>query len=409
MHHDERINPTALVVGASGVAGSALVTQLVEKQWNVVALSRRQPEGSSNGITYLQADLLDKNNLVQQLKEQRISHVFYAAHKKEGLLKATHPINVQRLRQQIIFAGKFLPVLKRIPGAMSAYYAFTAKEAGAFDKSKANLAMFQNLIEALIENGAPLKHVSVITGAKYYGMHLGHELYPNYQIPFDEDLTPRVPGPNWYYDVEDYLSANKMGFSWSIFRPSFIIGAANDSPFNFGTALAVYFVIQKLKNEPVTFWGDPEASQCTWELSPAKQLAQMMMWSSKEEKAHGQAFNCTTGESFTWEHLWPTLAQKRGLAFETSSHRFSMKKYVDENAALWTEVVHEHQLRNIALSDLISWEFIDKSMAINWDVSFNMNKAIQMGFTDFEPVDDVFLNLFRQLEDMKIIPPWHQL
>jgi nucleoside-diphosphate-sugar epimerase len=280
MHNDMTNKPKALVVGASGVAGSAIVAHLTEHHWDIYALSRSKPVSSTNNVTYIQADLLNKETLTQQLEHLSISHVFYAAHKKEGLLNARKPINIQRLRQQIILAGRFLPYIKWVPGAMTAYYRFTAKEAGAFDKSKSNLVMFKNLIEALLETGNPLKHLCMITGAKYYGMHLGHELYPDYKTPFDEDKTQRVPGPNWYYDVEDYLSQSDNGFSWSLFRPSFIIGAAVDSPFNFGTALAVYFVIQKLKNEPVVFWGDESASQCTWEISPAKQIAQMMVWSS---------------------------------------------------------------------------------------------------------------------------------
>ena len=236
--------PTALVVGASGVAGSTLAEHLVHEDWTVLALSRRTLKTQHSRVTYIQADLRDKDNLITQLAPHHISHVFYAAHKREGLLTANKAINVRRLRQQIIFAGHFLPVLRWIPGAMTAYYRFAAKEAGALDKNKTNLSMFQNLMETLEATNHPLQHVSVITGAKYYGMHLGEELYPNYSIPFDEDKTPRVPGPNWYYDVEDYLINNQSNFNWSVFRPSFIIGIAVDAPFNFGTALAVYCVLQ---------------------------------------------------------------------------------------------------------------------------------------------------------------------
>ena len=400
---------TALVVGASGVAGGALVQHLARLDWNVLALSRRSDTSTRANITFISADLLDKDKLSKALSKHAVSHVFYAAHKKEGLLNANKPINVKRLRQQIIFAGKFLPLLQLIPGAMHAYYRFAAKEAGAFDKEKTNLLMFRNLIEALQETGAPLKHVCLITGAKYYGMHLGYELYPNYTLPFKEDETPRVPGPNWYYDVEDYLSEGSKDYSWSVFRPSFIIGAAIDSPFNFGTALAVYFVIQKLKNEPVVFWGDQEASQCTWDISPAQQIARMMVWSGEEKKAHGQAFNCATGKSFSWNELWPQLANKLNIPFDMNTSGFSMKRYVDDNQELWTKVVTKYNLRDNALNDLISWEFIDKSMAINWDVAFDMSKATQMGFHEYDSTENVFTQLFEQLADLRIIPKWDAL
>ena len=78
-----------------------------------------------------------------------------------------------------------------------------AKEAGSFDAKRENLSMLQNLCTVLKSH--PVKHFCLITGAKYYGMHLGENLYPGYKIPFHPDTSARAPGPNWYFAVEDFL------------------------------------------------------------------------------------------------------------------------------------------------------------------------------------------------------------
>ncbi|MBL92797.1 MAG: hypothetical protein CMH56_13415 [Myxococcales bacterium] len=397
-------HPIALVVGSTGVAGASLVDVLAEKGWRVVALSRRSRNQSQDGVTHVAVDLLDGDALKKHLGMHHITHVFYAAQKKEGLLRTDKYVNIRKLRRQIMWVGRLLPWIKWIPGVMPLFYWFTMKEAGALDPTKSNLQMFKNVMAALEYHQAPLQHLSFITGAKSYGMHLGPQLYPNYDLPFDEDRTARVPGPNWYYEFEDHVASQDYPFSWSLFRPSFLIGAASGSPFNLGTTLAVYATIQKLKNEPLVFWGDRGAAQCDWEISPSRQLAEMMIWSADEPRAHGQAFNCTTGEPFKWIDLWPRLAAALQMPYDMTDKGFSMKQFVDENAVFWDRVTAEHGLVPHRLDALVAWEFIDKAMAIDWDVRFRMDKAENAGFKAFKSHEEVFWDVFRQLQDAQIIP-----
>ena len=41
--------------------------------------------------------------------------------------------------------------------------------------------------------------------------------------------------------------------------------------------------------------------------------------------------------------------------------------------------------------------------------AFDMSKATQMGFNEYESTENVFLQLFEQLADQRIIPKWEQL
>ena len=41
--------------------------------------------------------------------------------------------------------------------------------------------------------------------------------------------------------------------------------------------------------------------------------------------------------------------------------------------------------------------------------AFDMSKATQMVFNEYESTENVFLQLFEQLADQRIIPKWEQL
>ena len=58
------------------------------------------------------------------------------------------------------------------------------------------LRSFINGIEGVEAAGAKLEHVVLITGAKYYGVHLGPSAAPA------RETNPRHIGPNFYYTQE---------------------------------------------------------------------------------------------------------------------------------------------------------------------------------------------------------------
>jgi nucleoside-diphosphate-sugar epimerase len=125
---------TVLIAGASGLVGAACVDRFLDDDWNVVAVSRRQPETfSDKPFRHLPLDLRDADatrNGVQDLSE--VTHVVYAAvFEKPGLI-----------------AG------------------WTEQ-----DQMDINDAMLRNLIEPLSEV-ADLRHVTILQGTKAYGIHL---------------------------------------------------------------------------------------------------------------------------------------------------------------------------------------------------------------------------------------------
>jgi nucleoside-diphosphate-sugar epimerase len=161
----------ALVAGALGVSGRALVNHLVALgDWEVIGLSRRKPEFETPA-RYIAIDLLNQSVLdecMAQLGE--VTHIFYAA---------------------LQMVGNF------------------------FEEIAPNLAMLRNTVEAVEHSSSGLRKVVLLEGAKYYGAHLGP-----YKTPAKES-DPRHMPPNFYYDQEDYLIASCIGkpWSWTALRP----------------------------------------------------------------------------------------------------------------------------------------------------------------------------------------------
>ena len=123
----------AVVVGALGVIGRYIVERLVqERDWRVVGLSRRQTADRPR-YRHIAVDLLDPEDTERKLAELTdVTHVFYAA------FQAT-------------------------PGS-AANFAFNTGP---------NRDMLVNSVTAITRAAAHLKRVVLVTGTKYYGVHLG--------------------------------------------------------------------------------------------------------------------------------------------------------------------------------------------------------------------------------------------
>jgi len=185
----------ALIVGATGIVGQNLSARLLAEGWVVHGLARRPPSAGS-GIIPVAADLLDVDALRAALVGLRPTHVYFCS----WMRMATEAENC-----------------------------------------RVNAAMVRNVFAAL---PAPrtIRHAALTTGLKHYlGPFEAYAQGGSVQTPFHEEM-PRLPIANFYYDQEDALfeAAARHGFSWSVHRPSTIIGHAVGNAMNMGSTLAVY-------------------------------------------------------------------------------------------------------------------------------------------------------------------------
>src|SRR5204863_8353142 len=81
-------------------------------------------------------------------------------------------------------------------------------------------------------------------------------------------------------------------------------------------------------------------------------LARAIAWSGEAEAARNEAFNVTNGDVFTWENIWPAVADalsmKPGKAVPLSLARESQKWI-----APWDELRRKHDLVAPALAEFV--------------------------------------------------------
>ncbi|MAE69320.1 MAG: hypothetical protein CME06_02500 [Gemmatimonadetes bacterium] len=372
--------------------------------WKVVALDVRPVPDERVDVHTVAADLLEGNLVRERLAPFSISHLFYTVQYQSWRPLDRRPPNVRSLRRQVRLAARALPLLELVPPAARALYAKAALESGAADPEGRNRAMLENLLTALEGKSHALRHVCVVTGGKHYGMHLGPRLFKEHETPYREDESPRCPGPNWYYENEDMLRRWAGQWTWTIFRPSFIVGYGLGSPYNFGCSLAAYAALCRALEMPLAFFGDERNANCRWCVTSAKQLARMMIWASRAPAAANQAFNCTGLEPFQWRDLWPEIAAWFELEPAWPKKGVSMTRFFAEHRPLWEKLVARHGLRTDPLHELASGDFIDRSMAIDWDAVYDMSKAHSAGFDHYPSAAETFTALFQELRDTGVIP-----
>ena len=349
----------ALIVGASGIVGSATAKVLGDDGWQVLGLSRT-PQQQTN-VTPVAADLLDPASLKKALAGLDPSHVFISS----WLRQSTEAENI-----------------------------------------RVNSSMVRNVLDALSPAGS-VKHVALVTGLKHY---LGP--FENYgkgalpQTPFREEQG-RLEVDNFYYAQEDevFSAAARDGFTWSVHRPHTIVGKAVGNAMNMGTTLAVYAAICKHTGRPFRFPGVEMQWEGLTDMTSANLLARHLLWASTTPGAANGEFNVVNGDVFRWKWMWSRIA----AWFELEPATFDgtvqpLEKQMAEDAAIWREIAERHNLAEPDMNRLVSSWHTDADLGRPIEVVTDMSKSRRLGFLEYQPTDDAFFDLFEDLCANRLIP-----
>ncbi|MDB5823920.1 MAG: NAD-dependent epimerase/dehydratase [Herminiimonas sp.] len=348
------LNPSnvALVIGATGIIGGALVETLAaHPDWEVRALRNTHV----SDVAIVNADLHDAENTVKALSGARdTTHVFYAA---------------------------------------------LAPRPDLAEEERVNLAMLRHLLDGLKVVGAPLKRVVLYQGAKVYGVHLGIA-----QAPFYED-DPRHLGPNFYYAQEDLLRARaeRDGFEWSILRPDVVVGSAAGNPMNMAVIIGVFAALSKARGLPLRFPGAwstyrdvlAQATDSSW-------LARASLWAALAPTASNEAFNIV-GEPFSWERIWQHVAETLRMAV-APPQPMSLARQMPSHNAEWAELAARYSLRPLPFERIVSWGFGDFIFNCEFNVISDMGKIRRAGFVEPAHNELWFKTALAQLQEKKVIP-----
>ncbi len=405
---------TALVAGASGLAGRAMVDHLLHVGgYTILALARSAGDLFQNvdGVVPLACDLLDADSVSAALAPHDIEYLFYTAvyTGKGGVAnfqpKSDFELRVMRatlrhMKWPARFAAAVMP---------NTYYNLFHNVAGGGESDK-NRLMFKNVLDPS-RKGSALKHVTLLTGGKYHGHHLGPRFYPGYRSPIEEHF-PRPPGQNWYYAVEDYAAESQaLDQSWhyTTLRPSSIMGFATGSPYNLGTSLAVYASIRKQRGESLLLPADPECQRCDIEFSPADLIADMMLWSTQEAQCREEAYNASYGARTSWHDIWQDIADYFDMPAEYAERAQCVGRITRDYADTWRDMCSRYELAYPAFDQVCATPFLDQQFIIDWDAGYSPEKSRAHGYSKSIDPRTMFHNLFDNLVEHRVIPDPKQI
>lgn len=363
--HSVGARGTVLVVGASGLVGTAAATAFAEAGWSVIAASRRSPEFLQPGsFQYLNLDLQDPEACRRAAAEmQQVTHVVYTA-------------------------------VYELPGLVHGW--------SDPHQIQTNGQMLRNLIEPLALHGA-LQHVTILQGTKAYG----GAVQPM-RVPARENQA-RVEHPNFYWLQEDYIrtKSSACNFTYTILRPQLIVGPNYGVVMNLPPVIGAYAAIRQHEGLNFAFPGGPD---WIWEAVDVRLVGRACLWAAQEPIAAGETYNLTNGEVFSWRDMWPALADTLGVSVGADEPH-SVAQYLASKSELWTEITQQHNLQSIALPQLLgeSHFYADLCFAQGADSApsptfVSTIKIKQAGFTETANSEESFCHWLRELQQRNILP-----
>jgi nucleoside-diphosphate-sugar epimerase len=339
----------ALVAGANGIIGKALMEELARTpSWTARAVSRR-PHTSEAAVA---VDLTDAASSRQALREAgATTHLFYAALSPQPTLA---------------------------------------------DEVEVNGAMLRNLLDGLEAAGAPLERVVLYQGAKVYGVHLGEAPSPE---------NPRHVGPNFYFTQEDELRARQAAgkYDWSILRPDVVIGDAFGNAMNIAMVIGVYAALCQAEGAAFRFPGPAHVYRgVLHQMTDAHALARASLWAATADAARNEAFNYVH-EPFRWERIWTKVAQ----AFELEPGPpmpMKLASHMTDKADAWSRLARAGGLVDIPYDKLVGWGFGDFVFNSDFDLVSDMTKIRLAGFTETVDTAQALIEAIRRLREAKVLP-----
>lgn len=357
---------TVLVAGASGLVGTAAAQAFRAAGWEVIAVSRREPELLAGlGCRHLALDLQDRAACARAVTElPPISHVVYAA-------------------------------VYEMPGLI----------AGWRDphQIETNGAMLRNLLDPLIEAGN-LRHVSLLQGTKAYGGHVRPMRIPA------RERQARVEHPNFYWLQEDYLRARAAAgeLAFTIFRPQLIVGPNHGVVMNPLPVIGIYAALRRAEGLPFSY---PGGADWVWEMVDAGLVGRATLWAARSSAAQGETFNLTNGEVFSWRDLWPAMARTLGVEVGPDQP-IALAEYLPARAQLWDALVARHGLRPLSLEALLgeSHHYADLCLAHGASAPpaptyVSTVKIRQAGFNEAVDTEASVCHWLADMVARRILPP----
>lgn len=359
-------NKKIVVAGATGLVGNAALRHFgTTRDCEVVALSRRKPR-DLYGARHVPLDLTDQAQCLQAASDLRgATHLVYAA-----LYEGPSLVDGWRDQTQI----------------------------------RTNDLMLRNLMAALEPAAPQLRHVALLQGTKAYGVHVRP-----LTVPAREGRSEMYEQPNFYWAQENFLRELQQGkaWHWSILRPVLIVGEAMGGAMDLIPPLGVYATMLREQGSPLHYpGGAARVSQAV----DVDLLARAIAWSGEAVAARNEAFNVTNGDVFTWENVWPAIADALGMK-PGSAVSLSMAQEYPKWIAPWNDLRRKHDLVSPGLEEFVglSFQYADYSMRhgqtqVGPPSIVSTVKINQAGFTEMMDTEAMFRKWFAHAREARLLP-----
>jgi nucleoside-diphosphate-sugar epimerase len=239
----------------------------------------------------------------------------------------------------------------------------------------------------------------LVTGTKYYGVHLGPLKTPM------RETDPRHLPPNYYFDQIDWLTAYQQGkvWDWVELRPQTLCGFSPGSPMSILPAIAVYAAISKELGLPLSFPGNAGAYDTIYQVTESTHFAKAALWAAAEQRCGNQAFNITNGDYFRWRNLWPKIADVFEMQIR-DPETICLTQQMAEKSPLWEEMTTKYGLKSVLYTDLVAWPFADYVFGADWDIMSDVTKSRLYGFQEVVDSEAMFMRLLRRFREERIVP-----
>lgn len=355
-----------VVAGATGLVGNAALRHFAASgRCEVLALSRRRPR-DLHGARFVEADLTDAGQCADAAPAlQGATHLVYAA-----LYEAPNLVDGWRDEHQI----------------------------------RTNDLMLRNLMAALEPVSPSLKHVTLLQGTKAYGVHVRP-----LTVPAREGRSEMYEQPNFYWAQENFLRGSQQGkaWHWTILRPVLIVGEAMGGAMDLIPPLGVYAAMLREQGRALDYpGGAARVSQAV----DVDLLARAIAWAGETEGARNEAFNVTNGDVFTWENVWPAIADSLGMK-PGKAVPLSLAQEHPKWIAPWEALRRKYDLISPGLEAFVglSFQYADYSMRHGYTQpgppsivsTVKINKA---GFTEMMDTEDMFRKWFAHARESRLLP-----
>ncbi|KAL4885960.1 hypothetical protein BJY04DRAFT_214153 [Aspergillus karnatakaensis] len=371
----------ALVTGANGITGQAIVERLVKEpfeKWSKIIITSRKPLKTHQldpRVEFIALDFLSpRETIVERIKEicKDVTHAFFASYVHDNDFSKLH--------------------VKNGP-------------------------LFRNFLSAVDEACPLLTRVVLQTGGKHYAFQ-----FRDFTTPLVEN-TPRHEGPEniFYYQQEDDLFAiQKRTNRWdyNIIRPWAIVGyTPTYIGINEALPMAQYFLICRYLNEPPLWPGSLASYYRVENQSYAPSIADLTLWASTTPTCKNQAFNHTNGDVIVWKFLWHLLARyfKAPMADfvppTQSSKPVDMAEWARGKKPIWDEIVDKYggdkdafQMDSFAL---MNWYITPNGESEEPFVLGTVSKARAFGWVRYDDSYKAWLDTYWGYQGAGVLPaPW---